>query len=563
MKKSVPLLMLGGASALAKNDCYCLPGDSCWPSTSKWDALNSTVGGRLVATVPLGSPCHDPNYDADACAALQNSWTLPQTHLPSSSSVMQAYFANQSCDPFTSEATPCTLGNYVSYAVNVTSAQDIANTIKFARKNNIRFLVRNTGHDFLGRSTGAGALSAWTHYLKNTEVKDWSDSHYSGKAMTLGAGIVGYEALAASAASGLVLVSGECPTVGVAGGYTQGGGHSALSTAFGLAADQTLAFEVVTADGQIVTASRTENEDLYWALSGGGPATYGVVTSVTVRAYPDAPVGGMYMQFTAAGGADNFHEAINYFHTQLPGYTDAGATVVYYFNNVVFLINPVTIYNSSKAAVTELMTPFINKLDSLNITYQVTFTEFASYYNHYATFMGPLPYGRVEVEAYQFGSRLIPRSVLDTPSEREALFAVFKNITDAGVLAVGTAANYSAASVTDPERNAVLPAWRDATIQMQLTTAWDPTNWDAMLEGQRRMTEEFVPAIEAVTPGSGGYMNEADFRQPNWKETFFGSNYNRLLEIKNKWDPKGVFYGIALVGSDKWTVQANGRMCRA
>ena len=66
------------------SNCYCLPGDSCWPSASSWESLNSTVGGRLVATVPIGSPCHDPNYDAAACAALKSDWTtpLPQYVLP-------------------------------------------------------------------------------------------------------------------------------------------------------------------------------------------------------------------------------------------------------------------------------------------------------------------------------------------------------------------------------------------------------------------------------------------------------------------------------------------------
>jgi FAD/FMN-containing dehydrogenase len=82
----------------------------------------------------------------------------------------------------------------------------------------------------------------------------------------MGAGVQGYEAMAAAATQGLVGVGGECSTVGVAGGYTQGGGHSALSTSFGLGADQTLEWEVVTASGKLVTASRTENEDLYWAL---------------------------------------------------------------------------------------------------------------------------------------------------------------------------------------------------------------------------------------------------------------------------------------------------------
>lgn len=68
------------ASALTNSStCYVLPADSDWPSTSSWDTLNSTVGGRLIATVPVGSPCHDPTYDEAACLLLQTEWTLAST----------------------------------------------------------------------------------------------------------------------------------------------------------------------------------------------------------------------------------------------------------------------------------------------------------------------------------------------------------------------------------------------------------------------------------------------------------------------------------------------------
>lgn len=67
------------SKAVASSDCHCLPGDSCWPSTSSWDSLNNTVGGRLVATVPIGTPCHDPNYNGAECTNLQDDWYLPQT----------------------------------------------------------------------------------------------------------------------------------------------------------------------------------------------------------------------------------------------------------------------------------------------------------------------------------------------------------------------------------------------------------------------------------------------------------------------------------------------------
>ena len=59
--------------------CYRLPSDADWPSTEAWSTLNSTVNGKLVATVPIGSPCHDPTYDADACDALKAEWLNPLT----------------------------------------------------------------------------------------------------------------------------------------------------------------------------------------------------------------------------------------------------------------------------------------------------------------------------------------------------------------------------------------------------------------------------------------------------------------------------------------------------
>ena len=65
----------------------------------------------------------------------------------SSSSVMAPFFANQSCDPWTSESRPCLLGNYVDYAVNVTCANDVIAAVNFAQKNNIRFVIRNTAHE--------------------------------------------------------------------------------------------------------------------------------------------------------------------------------------------------------------------------------------------------------------------------------------------------------------------------------------------------------------------------------------------------------------------------------
>ncbi|PWY71002.1 FAD-binding domain-containing protein [Aspergillus heteromorphus CBS 117.55] len=557
---SVAALATRALASSSSSSCHCMPGDSCWPSTSSWDSLNTTVGGRLVATVPIGTPCHDPNYNGDECTTLQDNWYYPQTHFVSSSSVMQSYFANQSCDPFTAESRACELGNYVSYAVNVSSAADVAATVKFAKSNNLRLVIRNTGHDYLGRSTGAGALSVWTHSLNSVAYEDYSDSTYSGPAYKLGSGVMGYQVLDALEGSGHVLVGGECPTVGLAGGYTQGGGHSALSTMFGLGADQTLSFEVVTAAGDIITASRTNNTDLYWALSGGGAGNYAVVTSLTAKAHADAIVSGAGLEITTANiTTDLFFEAVERFHTYLPAMIDAGTTVIYEMTDYAFLINPLTAYNQTSAQVEAVLAPFLSALTELEVPYTVAYTQFDSYYDFYENYMGPLPYGNLDVGTYNYGGRLLPRSTIEANTTN--LVAALRNITEQGVIAVGVGLNVTSANDTD---NAVFAPWRSAAVTMQIGSPWNETApWADMVAAQLKITHELVPQLEAVTPGGGAYENEANFRQLNWQEAFFGENYDKLCQIKEKWDPDHVFYVTKGVGSEYWDVADNGRMCQS
>ncbi|KAB2103633.1 FAD-linked oxidoreductase [Alternaria gaisen] len=541
--------------------CYRLPSDADWPSTEAWSTLNSTVNGKLVATVPIGSPCHDPTYDADACDALKAEWLNPLTHTPSSHSIMQSYFANQSCDPFSDRSIPCTLGNYVSYSVKATEAEDVISALEFAKAENIRVLVRNTGHDFLGRSTGAGALAIWTQSLKSITFGDWSDEHYTGPSVTVGAGVMGNELLEAVNKQGMTVVSGECATVGLAGGFTQGGGHSVLSTAFGLGADQALSYEVVTAQGKMLTASATENTDLYWALSGGGGGTYAVVLSLTVKAYPAKQVGGAAMQLLASSTTpEKYAAATAKLIELLPGMIDAGAMVVFLVSTQYIVIKPVTVWDSTAAYVKDVvLAPYAKALTDLGITPPIVYSEL-SYRDHFDRYMGPLPRGAYEVNRYQFGGRLIPRDVVENNTAE--LVRVYQELAAEGVLLAGSSANYQ-----KPEGaadNGVLPAWRNAMIQLQLITNWDSTApWADMEAAQQKMTNVLMPKIEKITPGSGSYLNEADFQQPNWQSTFFGDNYNKLKTIKKKYDPQDVFYILKGVGSEAWNVSKDGRMCRA
>ncbi|KAF2127476.1 FAD-binding domain-containing protein [Dothidotthia symphoricarpi CBS 119687] len=552
------LLCATFASCQSASRCKAFPGDEAWPSESEWDVFNTTVGGRLIATVPLGAPCHGSDFDATTCNDLKSQWQYEEIHYNSSSSVMAPIFANQSCDPFQPRERPCELGNYVRYAVDASGASDVRLAIAFAALKNLRLVVRNTGHDYLGRSTGAGSLAVWTHHLKNIDlIQSYNSSEYSGPAFKIGAGVQGFEIMAAARDNGLVVVGGECPTVGIAGGYTQGGGHSALSTSFGLSADNVLNWEVVTATGRLVNANKKENPDLYWALNGGGGSTYGIVVSMTVKTYKDTVISGASLSFfTTDNSQIVFYDAIQAFHEELPAMVDAGTMVVHYFTDSFFSISPINAYNKTATQVKAILAPFVSRLDSKGINYTTSYTEYKTYYEHYDKYYGPLPLGNIKIGTAQYGARFIPRSVVSNITE------TWKAVVEKGVTWIGVGTNVK--PFGSHNTTSVHPAWRDTIVHATLTLPWNFTApWSEGIATQEKMTKEIIPLIEAATPGSGAYANEGDWRQPNFQTTFWGSNYNKLLSIKKKWDPLDLFYATVGVGSEAWTVHDDGRMCRA
>ena len=81
------------------------------------------------------------------------------------------------------------------------------------------------------------------------------------------------------------IVGGNAQSVGAAGGYSLGGGHSSMSPAYGLAVDNILEVDVVLADGSLVTANKCQNQDLFWASRGGGGGSFGIVTRMVHQAH--------------------------------------------------------------------------------------------------------------------------------------------------------------------------------------------------------------------------------------------------------------------------------------
>jgi hypothetical protein len=96
------------------------------------------------------------------------------------------------------------------------------------------------------------------------------------------------------------------------------------------------------------------------------------------------------------------------------------------------------------------------------------------------------------------------------------------------------------------------------------SSPYNDTSFSADVEEWKLITDVYAPEANALVPGGlSSYLNEANPFDPNWKFGFYGNNYDRLLQIKDKYDPNQLFYGLTAVGSDRWVQQADGRLCKA
>lgn len=293
-------------------------------------------------------------------------------------------------------------------------------------------------------------------------MSDWSDNIYNGTALKLSAGVQGFEVLEFASQHGLTAVVGHCPSVGVAGGYIQGGGHSSLSSKYGLAADQTLEFEVIDASGQYRKASRNHNADLFWALSGGGPGTFAVVLSATVRTYLDLPTTVADLTFAASDiSQESFLEGVRFFLAQVPTLHDAGCASWDYFDRTIFQMHLLVCPGLSQDEVEELISPIKAKLSILGLRFESSIKSLARYSDGARTNWG----GKWQdiIGTYQAATWLISRSHVLDPDKISELVRAMLAIEDYGGIA-GMQTFSPTEEVAPRTDNAVFPSWRQTAL---------------------------------------------------------------------------------------------------
>lgn len=239
--------------------CRCRPHEPCWPSFQEWSTLNSSIHGNLVAVRPVAAPCHAEEFDEQRCTEVQQSWSDAIWRASEPGALMLENWESwperhEACYIQDSTNTTCGQGRISLYAAKVESVAQIQETVGFAKRHHLRLVIKNSGHDFLGRSSAPESLQIFTHDMRSINVVDdfmpsGAPPHSTGQgpAVTIEAGVSVGELYAEVGRHNRSVIAGAASTIGAAGGYVQGGGHSVLGVWGGMASDNALEFQIVLA----------------------------------------------------------------------------------------------------------------------------------------------------------------------------------------------------------------------------------------------------------------------------------------------------------------------------
>ena len=360
--------------------------------------------------------------------------------------------------------------------------------------------------------------------------------------------------------------------VGAIGGYLQGGGHSLAMQEFGLAADSLLEANVVLANGSHVLASPCENSDLFTALRGGGPGTYGVVTSAKIKAHPDASVTAQSFTMVPKTPADlaDFMSALAVYYEALPSIMDGGLSgygswttyspTPFIGSSYIGLQMSLGAFNKTPAQVEQLFAPTAAKLAKYAVTVSANYTQYATYFDYYYATNGVNSAAESESA---LTSRLFGKEALSNSTGLARMLNVTAGLPDQYIFNEIEATGGGFVLSTPDPYSGVNPAFRSAYIINLAAHGWaDNADFATVEAAHADITYVKGGAMAELAPNTGTYMNEGDWQDPDYLQNFYGGALPQHQRVKAKYDPDGVFYCPTCVGSNEWYEMPTGQLCK-
>jgi FAD/FMN-containing dehydrogenase len=398
--------------------------------------------------------------------------------------------------------------------VYCTGPADVAAVLGFARSHGLPISVRSGGHNVAGNSVSEGGVVIDLSRMKEVFVDDERCVASAQAGLTLA------EFDSATQVCDLATTMGVNGDTGIAG-LTLGGGFGKLGRRFGLACDNLLAAEVVTADGKFVRASADENPDLFWGLRGGG-GNFGIVTRFEYRVHrigTTVLAGSVTFDEAAARDALHFYHA---FSMTAPDELSLDAALASSAGERVFSIS--IFYSGSFSEGKKVIAPLMEYASKRCLDQRLAEVPYLQVqsagdaifprgqrYFWKAQFMRELTDGAIDTLLESYAS---------APSER--CLAVLQQVGGA------------IARVPVPETSY---AARDALYDCFPLAIWeDPAQDDA----HSRWARDMWAALRPFSTG-GVYVNNLGDEGQERVRAAYGPNYDRLVALKRKYDPDNVF----------------------
>ncbi|KAL4954525.1 hypothetical protein BDW69DRAFT_205151 [Aspergillus filifer] len=506
-----------------------------------WVCFNASVSGHLRNGEPMLAPCFAryngevPTADLAQCATVQTKGG----DLAYASSQFGAYLNSQwgncqatgeSCtlaqlrpDILTPILVTCDQGSVPTKYVDVRSVEDVEESLKFAGDRGLRLVVKNTRHDYSGRSSAPDSLALMHNLQPPIELDegftpDGCDAS-TGPAISFGAGQQFAGIYDFVQEHGYRVVGGSSQTVGAAGGWITGRGHSILTNELGLGVDNVQQLRAVLPNGELITANRCQNQDLFSALRGDGGGTFGVITEMTTHLHPMKVMQFVQMTFTTLGPLAQAKLldllVVNCFEWADEGWRGY-ISIVSLGVTTVFLGTALIRY----AEAVESMKPLKKFATTLNLGLVEVQTTI-DYREDIHTFAVTINLGYGPGTAWALSSRIIQRDTF-ADQTKKLLSSSLHDILNKPPALLEPSTRILSIYLPEsdqpggPGHAYIAPHWRNGVWQALHFHSYDGTitNPNVVTKIAQNAHDVMNPLRE-LTPESGAYINEADPWEPN------------------------------------------------